>query len=283
MISFSGVWVKVSHVTPTASAFYRVLFGGILLLAAAIWRRELKWTGGRQLTLLLFCGLLFALDLSFYHHSIFYVGPGLGTILPNFQIFILTAVGIFFLKERIRWSFLLAIPLAFWGLFLIVGINWGGLDPQYKIGVYFGLATAVCYAGVLLFLRKLQADQAGASIFYVLMAVSLTSAAFLAMEILRTGDSFAIPDLQGFLSLAALGLFSQSLGWVVITNALPRVRASFSGLILLLQPSLAFVWDVLFFQRPTSAANWLGVLVVLVAIYLGTFKPNRSSPKAGGG
>jgi hypothetical protein len=35
MISFSGVWVKISHVTPTISAFYRVLFGGIFLLAAA--------------------------------------------------------------------------------------------------------------------------------------------------------------------------------------------------------------------------------------------------------
>jgi drug/metabolite transporter (DMT)-like permease len=81
--------------------------------------------------------------------------------------------------------------------------------------------------------------------------------------------------LQSLVALAALGLFSHSLGWVVITNALPHIRASLSGLILLLQPALAFVWDVLFFQRPTSTVNWLGVLVVLAAVYLGTVKPTQ--------
>ncbi|MDB4441882.1 hypothetical protein N9219_00520 [bacterium] len=45
MISFSGVWVKISHVTPTVSAFYRVLFGGIFLLAAACWQKEITWKG----------------------------------------------------------------------------------------------------------------------------------------------------------------------------------------------------------------------------------------------
>jgi drug/metabolite transporter (DMT)-like permease len=59
------------------------------------------------------------------------------------------------------------------------------------------------------------------------------------------------------------------IGWIMITNALPRVRTSRIGLILLLQPSLSFIWDVVFFQRPTSPVNWLGVSMVLAAIYLG--------------
>jgi drug/metabolite transporter (DMT)-like permease len=275
MISFSGVWVKVSHVTPASSAFYRVLFGGFLLLAAAVWRREVKWPNIRQLALATTGGGFLALDLLFYHSSIFYVGPGLGTILPNFQVFILAAVGILFLGEKLRWSLLTAIALAFSGLFLIVGIDWASLDSSYKVGIYFGLGAAFCYAWFLLSLRKLQAEQAGVSIFFALMAVSFVTALFLAAEIIHSGGTFAIPDLQSLTSLAALGLFSHTLGWVIITNALPHIRASLSGLILLLQPALAFVWDVLLFQRPTSAINWLGVLVVLSAVYLGTVKPTQ--------
>ena len=34
-------------------------------------------------------------------------------------------------------------------------------------------------------------------------------------------------------------------------------------------PSLAFFLYVLFFQRQTSLVNWVGVLITLVAIYLG--------------
>jgi drug/metabolite transporter (DMT)-like permease len=130
----------------------------------------------------------------------------------------------------------------------------------------------VCYAGFILSLRKLQSDQAGLSVFYVLLVVSMASTVFLALEIWRAADTFRIPDLQSLLALAALGLFSQSIGWILIANALPKIRASLSGLILLLQPALAFIWDVLFFHRPTTWINWTGVFIVLVAIYLGTVK-----------
>jgi drug/metabolite transporter (DMT)-like permease len=220
-------------------------------------------------------GAFLALDLLFYHSSILYVGPGLGTILPNFQVFILAAVGILFLREKLRWSLLTAIPLAFSGLFLIVGVDWANLDANYRVGIYFGLGAAFCYAWFMLSLRKLQAEQTGVSIFFALMAVSFFTAVFLAAEIIHSGGTFAIPDLQSLASLAALGLFSHSLGWVIIANALPHMRASLSGLILLLQPALAFVWDVLLFHRPTGPINWLGVLVVLFAVYLGTVKPTQ--------
>ena len=270
LISFSGVWVKVADVTPTVSAFYRVFFGGILLLGAALYRRELTWRGGKHLLLGFLCGLFFSLDLLCYHYSIHYVGPGLGTILPNFQVFILAAVGVFFLKEKIQAVFIVSLPLAVFGLFLIVGVEWERFDPIYRTGVYIGLAAAVFYSAFLLSLRKLQGDQKKTSIFYVLLLVSLTTAVFLAVEVQRTGDSFRIPDFSSFLSLLALGLFSQFIGWILITNALPKIRAALSGFILLLQPALAFVWDVVLFKRPTDLVNWIGVVIVLLAIYLGT-------------
>jgi drug/metabolite transporter (DMT)-like permease len=277
MISLSGVWVKVAHVAPHVSAFYRVFFGGIVLLGAALSRRELKWLGARQLMFCLLCGFVFALNLWLYHYSIQYIGPGLGTILPNFQVFILAAFGILFLREPLRPAYLLSLPLAFVGLFMIVGIHWSHLEHLYRIGVYYGLAAAVCYAGFILSLRKLQTDQMGVSFFYVLMMVSFATAVFLAVDIIANNDSFKIPDSKSFFALAALGLLSQSAGWILITNALPSIRASLSGLILLLAPALAFVWDVLFFQRPTSPVNWLGVGVALAAIYLGMAGPSRQA------
>jgi drug/metabolite transporter (DMT)-like permease len=48
------------------------------------------------------------------------------------------------------------------------------------------------------------------------------------------------------------------------------------------QPALAFVWDVLFFQRPTTLVNWLGVMVALAAIYLGMAGQSRSDDSSDG-
>lgn len=272
LISFSGVWVKLSHVTPAAAAFYRLLFGALFLIPGAFWRKEFRRLTVGQTALVFFAGLVFAMDLVLFHISINHVGPGLGTILPNFQVFVMAAVGAFVFRERLGVVYLLSIPLALAGLFLVVGSGWDALGAQYRLGIYAGLGTSLCYSCFLLSMRRLQGEARKSALFYILMLVSAASAAFIAAGMALHGDSFSIPDRESLLSLLVLGIFSQGVGWILISHALPRLRVSLSGLILLLQPALAFVWDVSFFDRPTSVLNWFGVAVVLVAIYMGSVR-----------
>jgi len=268
LISFSSVFVKLAHVSPTASGFYRVGFGAVFLFLGVLIKREFNVVGFKQLLLIAFCGLTFALDLYFWHESIFYIGPGLATLLGNFQVFLLAAVGIIFLGESAKLRFLIAIPLAIFGIFFIVGGNWENLTVDYKTGIYFGLLTALCYTVFLLTLRKIQQER-GQSFFLLLMLVSLASAIYLGLKMVYTGDSFTIPDSQSLLALLGLGLSSQTVGWILIATAMPKIPASLTGLALLLQPTLSFIWDVLIFHRPTDLTNWLGVGVTLIAIYMG--------------
>lgn len=283
IISFSGIWVNLADVSPTSSSFYRVFFGFIFLLLATLKNRDFKPISSKKGGLITLCALIFAFDLFFWHASIDYIGPGLATIIGNFQVFLLAAIGIFFLGEAIRIRFLLSIPLAIIGLFLVVGVNWQQLGENYKLGVYLGLATAVCYTGFLLSLRKIQSDGASISFYYSLMLISLVCSLFLGFTMVINGETFAIPNLASFVSLLCLGLFSQTIGWLLIANAMPKIKASLTGFILLLQPTLAFIWDVIIFQRPTDLLNWIGVSLTLVAIYLGVSgntKRDKSSWKS---
>lgn len=268
LISFSGIFVKLAEVSPTASGFYRVGFGAVFLLIGVLLKREFKMPGAVQLLLVAFCGFSFALDLFFWHMAIMHIGPGLSTLIGNFQVFLLAGIGIIFLKEKLKLRFLIAIPLAVWGLYLIVGGSWHSLTAGYKTGIYFGLLTALVYTIFLITLRKIQEDR-GQSFFQLLMLVSLFTAIYLGLKMVYTGDSFSIPDTRSLLALLGLGLFSQTIGWILIATAMPKIPASLTGLTLLLQPTLAFIWDVLIFSRPTSLTNWLGVLITLIAIYLG--------------
>ena len=77
--------------------------------------------------------------------------------------------------------------------------------------------------------------------------------------------------------MLALGIMCQVVGWIVITRALRELRPSVAGLILLLQPTLAFVWDITFFQRVTTLLNLVGIVLTLGAIYLGSTL--RQKPK----
>jgi len=54
------------------------------------------------------------------------------------------------------------------------------------------------------------------------------------------------------------------------------VPASRVGLILLLQPTLAFIWDVLIFARPFGTQEIAGAALAIAAIGLGS-RPRRAS------
>ncbi|MBC8392790.1 MAG: DMT family transporter [Deltaproteobacteria bacterium] len=270
MISFSGVYVKLAHVGPTVAGFYRVFFGGVLLCIIVFLKQDTLWKNFPTFSFGAFSGFIFALDLFVWHKSIHYIGPGLATVLANFQVFFLALIGILVLKEQIRLTLILAIPLAMVGLVMVVGIDWNGLEQNYKYGLFLGLATAVCYTAFVLALRKLQSSDIPLSPMANLFHVSVFSAIFLGAAASHQGESFSIPDIQSCLSLVAYGLFSQVFGWALISRGLPKIKASLTGLLLLLQPSLAFIWDIIFFKRETDLIGGIGAVLTLGAICLGT-------------
>jgi drug/metabolite transporter (DMT)-like permease len=77
--------------------------------------------------------------------------------------------------------------------------------------------------------------------------------------------------------LVAYALVAQVIGWVLIAGGLSRVPASTVALLLLLQPTLAFLWDVLFFSRPFGVQQAVGATVSMTAIYLGSRLPRDRS------
>ena len=269
LISFSSVFVKVAQVGPVAAGFYRVLFGGFFLLILVLVRGYYSSITRRGFFLSTLCALVFTFNLTTWHKSIHGVGPGLATVLSNFQVLFLAGIGVLFFREKTGWKLILAICLALTGLFLLVGPGWSSVGQEWKMGVFFGLLAAFFYAAYILSVRNLQTGQSFAAVAVNMTLLSFLTAGLMAGEMLLVGEGFAIPDLQSVFALAGYGFFSQMLGWMLISHSLPRVRVSIAGLLILLQPFLSFVWDILFFHRPTGPLDILGAGCALCGIYLG--------------
>jgi drug/metabolite transporter (DMT)-like permease len=269
IISISPIWVKIAQVGPTTSAFYRTFLGGAVLAAIVLIRRNSAWPNARQFGLSTLCGLLFALDLALWHYGVKNAEPGLATILANFQVFLMAAWGVLVFKERLNWRLVVSIPLALIGLAFLVGIRWQGLGTYYRFGVVAALSAAVAYTAYLLILRKTQTGGTPLAPILNMAIVSLTCAAFSALGVLAAGESFSVPNMKTWGALIMYGVFSQVVGWMLISLGLPRVEASRAGLALLAQPALAFTWDVLFFKHGASGSEIIGAVVALTAIYMG--------------
>ena len=275
LISFSPVWVKLVSVSPTTSGFYRVFFGAVALSLFLVVTGQRLDLSRRARWILLLSAVFFALDLWFWHRSIFYVGPGLSTLLANFQVFFMMLAGVLLLGQRPRPLQLIAVPLALFGLGLIVGFDWQALPGDYRLGVIFGLLTAVAYAGYLLTMRAARARSDYPVPIREIAVISIGAAVMLAISAGIEGESLRIPTMTDAGFLLGYGVLSHSFGLMFIASSLPKVSTTEAGLALLLQPTLSFVWDVVFFARPMTVAELTGAVIALFAIYLGARRDSK--------
>jgi len=81
-------------------------------------------------------------------------------------------------------------------------------------------------------------------------------------------ESFVIPDIENGIWLLCYGMFGQAFGWLCISKGLPKINISLAGFLILLQPSLSFVWDLVIFHRPTPNIEIVGACITLFALYL---------------
>ncbi len=155
------------------------------------------------------------------------------------------------------------------GLCLLVGFDWHALSPDYRWGITLGVLTGIAYAVYMLSMRR-AADpprraHAGARTVSDQPALRGHACARGRRRGRELRDSrYAI--LAGAASL--LAFVGQVLGWVLIARAMPQLLPSTVGLLLLLQPALSFVLDVLLFARPTHALDWVGLALSLLGIFV---------------
>ncbi|MCG8465256.1 MAG: DMT family transporter [Xanthomonadales bacterium] len=271
-ISLAAPIVKATQVDPNIAAVFRMFFGALalllLMLGQSRWRSG--WQHGWSSSALI--AFFFALDLWFWHRSIHWIGPGLATLLANFQVFLLPIAGFVLQSERPGPRFIGGLTLAALGLSLLFGLSWSEFSSINRWGVIYGLLTAMAYSAYILSLRYFQSKPNAPAAAARLFQVCVWCAALLALSTWDIRQEYLTISTQDWLLLAALGVVCQVFGWLLITRGLPGVAAAIAGLLLLLQPALSLGWDFLFFGLSLGMWQLLGVVLALLGIYIGSVR-----------
>jgi drug/metabolite transporter (DMT)-like permease len=278
VIAFSGILVRLAEVSPSTAAFFRCAYA-LPVLAALAWLEDRRY-GRRPLrerVPLWVAGLMFAADLTFWHHSIEAVGAGLATVLGNIQVLFVGLLAWLALGERPDNRALASIPVVFAGVVLISGVvGEGAYGDDPLMGVVFGLLTAITYALFILILRQGNVDMrrpAGP-----LFDATLSGAVFSALGGIVVGDIEWAPGMESQAWLVLLALSSQVLGWLLISVSLPRLPAVLTSILLMLQPvSTVFLAALLLSEAPSSV-QLAGVAIVIAGVAVATVKPREREP-----
>ena len=269
LISFAAVFVALSGVASAPAAFYRLIIGSAVLLGLAVVRREQLRLDPRFVVYVLLAGVSFTADLITWHLSIYRVGPGIATLLPNFQVVLMTLAGWLIWRERLTPKIAVAIGLAVVGLVVLLASAPQSGHVRFMAGIVYGLGAAVAYTAYLLFLRLAGGAASREAPAFFIGFVTLVAAAGALGWILIRGDSLSVPFGMAWFWLACYGIGCQALGWFLISTGLPRVPAALGGLLLLLQPTLTFGWDHLIFGRRFTLLELAGAALALLGLYLG--------------
>jgi len=268
-ISFAPIFIKLAALPPDSAGFYRMLIAAVSLFLLMVLRKEPLQIENRSILLLLSSGIFLAVDFMCWHRSIDIVGPGIATLVANFQVFFTALFSWLFLKQKISRLFIFSMIMAVIGLQLITKADWSSPETNYLLGIGFGLLAALFYSGYILLVKE-SMNAPGVRTLSAMYLVAIASSSFLLSVSLLGETPLAIPNTTSFVAIAGAGVVSTTLGWSLLASAIKFIPATIAGLVLLLQPTLALIWDTLIFDKPTGTVEVFGILLILVAIYIGS-------------
>ncbi|MBN1218977.1 MAG: DMT family transporter [Anaerolineae bacterium] len=267
-LGFAPIFVRLSEVGPSATAFWRVA------LAVPIFWLWMTLDGQGVATLrkprstdyfwLMAAGLFYACDLAVWHWSLYFTTVANATLLTNFApIFVALGSWLLF-GERFKRLFLLGLILAIAGATMLIGMSFN-LSVGHLWGDLLGLASAIFYGCYLLTVKQLRNRFSAATIMTwggVASSVALLLFTFL------SGEPLPALTLPGWMILIGLALISQVGGQGLVAYALAHLPASFSAVTLLLQPVVAvfLAWFIL--DEVLCPWQALGGVIVLAGIWL---------------
>jgi drug/metabolite transporter (DMT)-like permease len=268
-IAFAPIFVRLSELGPSATAFWRLaLAWPPILLWMTLERRHAvaprRPCCARDYRWLVAAGLFFAFDLAVWHWSIKLTSVANATLLANATPLFVTLAAWLWLDERFTASFFLGAATALAGAIILTGTSLR-LSVQHLYGDVLGLLTAVFYAGYMVAVKELRDEFSTATILTWSGAVS--AAALLPIAVLSGEDLLALTT-KGWVVLAGLALISQVGGQGLITFALAHLPAAFSSVGLLLQPAVAAVLAWIILEEPIGMWQAFGGAIMLVGIVL---------------
>lgn len=270
VIGFSPILVRLTQTGPAAAGFWRLACALPLL---ALMTRRAGGSVSPPSRLALVAGLMFALDLGFWHYGVKYTSVANATVLSNLAPVVVTAFAWIFLKERPRPLFLLALAVAVAGAWTMASQRVGapGVDPP--LGDAFSVSTALWYALYMLAIGQARKRENASALMFWSTVVGapllLASAALLGERILPLGAS-------GWAACVALGVV-HVVGQGSIAWAMGRLPVAVASVVILVQPVVAAALGWALFAEAIGPVQALGAAVALGGVVLAQAASRRTA------
>ena len=265
-IAWSSVLIRWAAIPGPASAFYRVLIAGAVLLPWRLAAGPRRRTSRRALWLALAAGLFFGLDLALYNTAVMRTSAATATFLGNnAPIFVGLGAWLIFGKRP---------PAAFWtglalaaagGGIMVVSHATGSGGIGDPVGDLLALGAAIFFAGYLLTAERVRAEMDTLTFNTIAMAGSVLT---LLVVCLFAGAPLGGYSKSTWAALIGLGLIAQLGAYYALVYALGHLPATITSVGLLTQLPLTALLAAVLLKEPVTSAQIAGGVLVIAGVYV---------------
>lgn len=272
-ISWSAIFVKFAGIPGPASAFYRMLISGLVLIP---WRllRKGPWPSTSGLILIIAGGTFFALDLALWNSSLLLTSAAMATLLANNAPLWVGLGTLFIFREKLPRNYWLGLFISLSGMVILMGFDaWRHL--RFNAGELLAIGASVAYAAYMLTTQRarIHTDTLTFMTISALSSILVLWVVNLVMGTPLTGYSG-----KTWAALAGMGLISQLGGWLALNYALGHLRAAPVSVSLLGQAVVTALLAMPLLGEFPALHQLAGGLLVLAGIY---FVNMRKAPMDG--
>jgi drug/metabolite transporter (DMT)-like permease len=264
-ISFTAIFTKWAAAPGPVAAAWRMTIAAVVLAVPFI-RQARRWTPTARAGIPwgIAGGLSFGLNLGLLNTALLLTSAATATLLDNTAPIWVGIGAMLVFGERLKPRYWAGLALALTGAAVVTGFNpAAGFVPNRGDAIAFGGATF--YAIYLLVTQRGRRNLDSLSYLWLAAATSAV-ALMLASLLLRLPLLGYSP--RTYAALLAVGLLSQTGGWLCINYALGYLPASTAVIVLLGQPVVTGLLSIPLLGEMLTARQVVGGLVVLTGIYL---------------
>lgn len=277
--SLGGLIVRSVEVAdPWAIVFWRSIFMGLFVgvVVVAMHGRA----AGAQVRNVGAAGLVaavcLALQIYFFILSLKNTTTANTFVLMSISPLVTAIAGWLFLGERVHAATWAAIAVALAGIVVMFG---EGLiasgSPSHWIGNLFALCVPLAYATQILFVRRIRVPGVAAP---NLMPTILLAGIVAAMPAMLLAPTLAVSP-RDLALLALMGCVQLGLGCLLMTLAVPHLRAAEMGLLAMIETILAPLWVWIGVGEAPGATALAGGALILGALFVNGWIALKSEPR----
>ena len=277
LIGFAPIFVKLSSLSSSAIAFYRMFLTipFLFILNYAINRRYLFHVRNKSTIIYTaLASLAFTTDLTLWHYSMNITSVSNATIIVNSAPIFVAVLSFILFKEKLSIEFVTSFLITYIG---IIGLIY--FSNNYTNGKVFGdilcMIAAFFYAVYLLVIAKLGRENSLNIIFYTTFFCCL----FSTIPMVIGGGQVFPSSSSEWINLLLLAVLCQFGGQYLITHAIGKISASEGSIGLLMQPITATILAAFLFNEILNITQIIFVFFALFGIYLARINLSNKQQK----